>query len=310
MDTGFDAAIDASSNAPEHALEPTRVIHLPYRPPYDWPGLLEFLAVRQLKGVEWVTDRFYARTVQLGPHRGWIRVTHEENTQALRLEYTRTLAPALPTLLNRTGELFDLEARPDLIAAHLRCDPRLAVMLERCPGIRVPGAFNGFEMGLRAIIGQQITVKAATTVSCRVAAAFGEPIATPFPLLDRLSPSPVRLARASVDDIAKLGIVSARTKCIIALAQAHASGQINLDVGVHPNPQDAIKRLTELPGIGLWTAHYIAMRALRWPDAFPKEDIVVRNNLGGISAREAEAMSRAWSPWRSYAVMHIWRNPP
>jgi AraC family transcriptional regulator of adaptative response / DNA-3-methyladenine glycosylase II len=305
MDSQFDA--DA---AVERAGQATRTIELPYRAPYDWKGLLEFLSVRQLKGVEWVTDSFYARTVQIGSHRGWIRVTHPERTRALRLEYTRSLTPALPTLLKRTGELFDLDARPGLIASHLRQDRRLAVMLERCPGIRVPGAFNGFEMGLRAIIGQQITVKAATTVSCRVAAAFGDPIATPFPPLDRLSPSPARLARASVDDIAKLGIVSARTKCIIALAQAHASGQVNLDVGVHPNPQDAIKRLTELPGIGQWTAHYIAMRALRWPDAFPKEDIVVRNNLGGVSAREAEAMSRAWSPWRSYAVMHIWRNPP
>lgn len=301
---------DSVNAASAGARETTRVIRLPYRAPYDWKGILEFLAVRQLKGVEWVTEDFYARTVSIGSHRGWIRVTHAASGHALQLEYTQTLAPALPTLLQRTGELFDLEARPDVIAAHLRRDARFAAMLERCPGIRVPGAFNGFEMGLRAIIGQQITVKAATTVSCRVAAAFGDPIDTPFALLDRLSPSPARLARASVDDIAKLGIVSARTRCIIALAQANASGKVNLDVGVHPDPLGAIKRLTELPGIGQWTAHYIAMRALRWPDAFPKEDIVVRNNLGGVSAREAEAMSRAWSPWRSYAVMHIWRNPP
>jgi AraC family transcriptional regulator of adaptative response / DNA-3-methyladenine glycosylase II len=175
--------------------------------------------------------------------------------------------------------------------------------------LRVPGAFNGFELGLRAILGQQVTVKSATTIACRFAEAFGEPIATPFPELDRLTPNPARIARASVDDIAKLGVIRARTKSIITLAQAHVSGELSLDNGVHHNPDETIARLAELPGIGQWTAHYIAMRALRWPDAFPKEDIAVRNNLGGVTAKQAEEMSQAWKPWRSYAVLHIWKNP-
>jgi AraC family transcriptional regulator of adaptative response / DNA-3-methyladenine glycosylase II len=193
-----------------------------------------------------------------------------------------------------------------MISKHLARDARLAAAVKGNPGLRVPGAFNGFEMGLRAILGQQVTVKAATTIACRFVQAFGDPLATPFPELNRLTPAAGRVARASIDDIARLGIVAARARSIIALAKAQGSGDLGLDGGTHHNPDDSIKRLTELPGIGPWTAQYIAMRALRWPDAFPKEDIAVRNNLGGVSAREAEHLSQAWRPWRSYAVMHVW----
>jgi AraC family transcriptional regulator of adaptative response / DNA-3-methyladenine glycosylase II len=172
----------------------------------------------------------------------------------------------------------------------------------------VPGAFNGFELGLRAIIGQQVTVKSATTVGCRFVEAFGDRIVTPHSELSRLTPTPARVAKATVDDVAKLGIVSMRSKSIIALAQAQVSGNMALDSGTHYSPEEAIRQLVELPGIGQWTAHYIAMRALSWPDAFPKEDVVIRNELEGVSAKEAEVMSQSWRPWRSYAVMHIWRN--
>jgi len=174
------------------------------------------------------------------------------------------------------------------------------------PGIRVPGAFNGFELGLRAILGQQVTVKAATTIACRVVEAFGDPIVTPFAELNRLTPISAKIASASVDDIARHGILASRAKTIIALAEALTSGSLRLDAVVPAKPDDTIRRLTDLPGIGQWTAHYIAMRALRWPDAFPKEDIAVRNNLGGATAKEAELLSQPWRPWRSYAVMHLW----
>jgi AraC family transcriptional regulator of adaptative response / DNA-3-methyladenine glycosylase II len=233
-------------------------------------------------------------------------VTHVQKKRALMLEFTHTLTPALPRLLSRVRALFDLNARPDMISKHLARDARLAAAVKSNPGLRVPGAFNGFEMGLRAILGQQVTVKAATTIACRFVQAFGDPIVTPFPELNRLGPSAGRVARASEDDIARLGIVAARARSIIALAKAQGSGDLGLDGGTHHNPDDSIKRLTDLPGVGPWTAQYIAMRALRWPDAFPKEDIAVRNNLGGVSAREAEHLSQAWRPWRSYAVMHVW----
>jgi AraC family transcriptional regulator of adaptative response / DNA-3-methyladenine glycosylase II len=154
-----------------------------------------------------------------------------------------------------------------------------------------------------------VTVKSATTIACRLIEAFGERIATPHPELNRLSHTAARIAKAAVGDIAGLGIVSARSKSLIALAQAQASGAIVLDRRGHYAPDDTIARLAQLPGIGQWTAHYIAMRALRWPDAFPKEDIAVRNNLGGVSAMQAAEMSQAWRPWRSYAVLHIWKNP-
>jgi AraC family transcriptional regulator of adaptative response / DNA-3-methyladenine glycosylase II len=286
----------------------TSTLELSYRPPYDWPGVLAFLKARELKGVEWVTDMSYARTVRLDGRKGWIRVTHAKKKNALLLEFTHSLTPILPALLSRLRNLFDLDARPDLISKQLRRDKHLAPLVKTNPGMRVPGAFNGFEMGLRAIIGQQVTVKAATTIACRIALAFGERIVTPFPELNRLTPAPVRIASASVDDIAKLGMFSGRCKSLIALARAQVSGDLSLDNGAHYDPDDSIKRLADLPGIGLWTAHYIAMRALRWPDAFPKEDIAVRNNLGRVTARQAEEMSQAWRPWRSYAVLHIWQG--
>ena len=282
-------------------------LQLSYRPPYDWNGVLAFLAARALAGVELVTDHSYARTVQLGKAQGWIRVTQSRNQHALVVEFTDSLTPMLPALRSRTRALFDLDARPDVIAKRLGRDARLAPSVKANPGMRVPGAFNGFELGLRAILGQQVTVKAATTIAGRFVQAFGKPVVTPLPELHRFTPRPARVGRASLDDIARHGIVAARARSIIALARMQRSAAFRLDGGAHHDPEAFIRRLAELPGIGPWTAHYIAMRALRWPDAFPKEDIAVRNNLGGVTAKEAEALSQPWRPWRSYAVMHVWR---
>lgn len=298
-------AIEAAGAA---ARGDTSTLQLVYRPPYDWHGVLDFLAFRALKGVEWVTDNSYARTVHLGGAKGWIRVAQAKQQNTLTLEFSHSLTGVLPTLLTRVRSLFDLNARIDIISRHLSKDPMLAPLVKRVAGMRVPGAFNGFELGLRAILGQQVTVKAATTLGCRFVEAFGEPIETPYLELNRLTPSPARVANATVDDIAKLGIVSMRSKSIIALAQAQVSGALALDGGVIYQPEVAIQRLAELPGIGPWTAHYVAMRAFSWPDAFPKEDIAIRNALGGISAKRAEELSQSWRPWRSYAVMHLWRS--
>ncbi|MGH9139633.1 MAG: DNA-3-methyladenine glycosylase 2 [Vicinamibacterales bacterium] len=300
-------------NATEDAAAITEsqasTLQLSYRPPYDWEGLLAFLAARALKGIEHVTDRSYARTVELGTARGWIKVTKSTNKNAVMVEFTHTLTPVLPALLSRVRALFDLNARPDVIAKHLGRDARIESAVKANPGLRVPGAFNGFEMGLRAILGQQVSVKAATTIAGRFVEAFGEPMSTPFAEMNRLTPTPARVAAASVGAIARHGIVAARARCMIALARAQRSGALCLDGGACHNPDESIRRLAELPGIGPWTAHYIAMRALRWPDAFPKEDIAVRKNLGGVTAKEAERLSQAWRPWRSYAVMHVWRTP-
>src|SRR5688572_2499558 len=188
----------------------TSTLQLSYRPPYDWKGILAFLAARALRGVEYVTDSSYARTVQLGKARGWIKVTQSPKKHALMVEFTHSLTPVLPSLLGRVRALFDLDARPDVIAKHLRKDARLAPAVKANPGLRVPGAFSGFEMGLRAILGQQVTVKAATTIACRFIEAFGEPTVTSCAELNRLTPAPARVAAASVDHIARHGIVAAR----------------------------------------------------------------------------------------------------
>jgi AraC family transcriptional regulator of adaptative response / DNA-3-methyladenine glycosylase II len=284
----------------------TSTLQLSYRPPYDWEGILEFLRARLTKGVEAIGHGSYLRTVRLGQHTGWIRVTHAPEKRALLVKFTHALTPVLPALLGRLRHLFDLAARPDVIAAHLAKDRRLKRSLARNPGLRVPGAFDGFEIAIRAIVGQQVTVRAATTVSGRLAEAFGEKIATPFPELTRLTPRAERLARAGVGDIAKHGLISARARSIIGLARAFQAGILPLEAGT--DPEAAIARLLARPGVGPWTAHYIAMRALRWPDAFPKGDVAVLNNLGGVSARQAESIAEAWRPWRSYAVIHIWKN--
>lgn len=295
-----DTALDNGSG--------TSTLQITYRPPYDWAGLLDFLTGRELKGVEWVTESFYARTVRLGNCRGWIKVTQSKAKNALLLEFTHSLSPALPALLNRVRDLFDVNARPEIISRHLARDKVLGSLVKANRGMRVPGAFHGFEMGLRAILGQQVSVKAATTIAGRLVAAFGEPITTPFPELNRLTPAPETIARTSISQLARHGIVSARCRSLIALAQAQVSGGLLLDGGNHHDPEAIIERVAELPGIGPWTANYIAMRAFRWPDAFPKEDLAVRNNLGGVTAKQAEAMSQAWRPWRSYAVLHIWTS--
>jgi AraC family transcriptional regulator, regulatory protein of adaptative response / DNA-3-methyladenine glycosylase II len=257
-----------------------------------------------VKGVEMVRDDAYLRTVRIGPHTGWIIVRDEPCERALLVESTPSLAPVLPILLERLHDLFDLRAQPAVVAAHFANDPVLSATVALRPGLRVPGAFDGFELAARAILGQQITVKAATTIAGRFAAELGEPIDTPYPELTRLSPVAQRVAGATVDAIASQGIIQSRARSLIAIAGEMESGRLSLDAGA--NPDAAIAQLFELPGIGAWTAHYIAMRALRWADAFPKEDIALRNALGRVTPARAEQLSQPWRPWRSYATIHLW----
>lgn len=284
----------------------TLTLQLAYRPPFDWSALLAFLRVRALAGVEMVTDDAYLRTVQLGAFHGWIRVRPRAERNTLVVELARELVPALPALLGRLRALFDLSARPDVIAARLGDDDLLADALSLHPGIRVPGAFDGFELAARAILGQQISVAAATTLAGRFARAFGEPVATPFDALTHLTPTAARVASASANEIATLGVVGARARSIVAIATEIASGRLVLEPGA--DPERTIAQLVALPGIGAWTAHYIAMRALRWPDAFPREDVVLRKTLGGVTGAEAEGRAERWRPWRSYATMLLWQG--
>lgn len=290
----------------ERSAEATFMLQLTYRPPYDWAGTMRFLGTRTLNGVEAVGTDGYMRTVRIGAHTGWVHVRHAPDRLSLLVELTHSLTPVLPALLGRLRHLFDLSARPDVIAAHLGADRWLAASVAANPGLRVPGAFDSFELAVRAILGQQITVKGATTLAGRLVDAFGEPYGTADGALSRLSPTAQRLASAAVDDVASLGIVRTRARSIIALAQEVASGRLKLDPGMPP--EATIEQLVSIAGIGQWTAHYIAMRALRWPDAFPQEDIVLRRQLGGATGADAGRLSQAWRPWRSYATLHLWRS--
>ncbi|WP_165251354.1 AlkA N-terminal domain-containing protein [Paludisphaera soli] len=276
---------------------------LAFRPPLAWDAMLRFLGDRAVAGVEAVAGGAYLRTVAIGEARGWLKVEPDPGRHALRVELPTSLAPALPRVLGRLRDLFDLDARPDVIDDHLGRDERLR---GAPPGLRVPGAFDGFELAVRAVLGQQVSVRGATTLAGRFASAFGEPIETPFPGLDRLTPSPVRVADADLGELTALGLVASRAACIQALARAARDGLASLEPGA--DPVVAMEDLTAIPGVGPWTASYIAMRALRWPDAFPHGDLVLRKALGGISPREVLETAEAWRPWRAYAAMRLWHG--
>lgn len=273
---------------------------LSYRPPLAWPDLLEFLRARAVAGVEVVTPTAYQRTIGIGKHRGVVSVSHAAEKNQLKVELDAALIPVLVPLLARLKKVFDLDAEPQLIAKHL------GKFAAKNPGLRVPGAFDGFEVAVRAILGQQVTVKAATTLSGRFAAKFGEAIATGPAGLTHLHPTAERVACTGADEIASLGIIAKRAEAIIALAQAVLKGQISLEPAV--NVEEQIAQLIELPGIGEWTAQYIAMRTLAWPDAFPHTDLVVMQQLGTRDKKEILRIAEAWRPWRSYAVMHLWNS--
>jgi AraC family transcriptional regulator of adaptative response / DNA-3-methyladenine glycosylase II len=287
---------------------------LSYRTPFDWPGILAFLRKRALAGVESVPDDACARTVRLGAYTGWVRVMDLPARRALSVELPQALTPVLPALLGRLRHVFDLAARPDVIDAQFAADATLGPLVARAPGLRVPGAFDGFELAMRAILGQQVTVKAAATIAGRFAARFGEPLdlrplapdALPPDGLSLLSPTPARVAAASVDEVASLGVPRARAASMIALAEEVAAGRLRLEPGAPPD--GVMAQLTALPGIGAWTAGYIAMRALRDPDAFPRGDVALQKALGEVSASRADELSQAWRPWRSYATLHLWRS--
>jgi AraC family transcriptional regulator, regulatory protein of adaptative response / DNA-3-methyladenine glycosylase II len=277
---------------------------LAYRPPIAWEAMLGFLAGRATAGVERVEGVRYLRTASIGPHRGWLKVEPIPGRDALAVEVDLGLMPALPEVLARLKNLFDLAARPEMIAAHLRRDPRIAPAVDHLPGLRVPGAFDGFELASRAILGQRVSVRAATTLAGRLADRFGESIETPFPGLDRISPSADRLAEADAGELVGLGIAAPRAAAIRAIAAAAARREIDLQPG--PDPDAVVAALQGFPGVGDWTAQYIAMRALRWPDAFPTGDLGLLRASGVGSARTLHAEAEAWRPWRSYAAMYLW----
>lgn len=262
---------------------------------------MAFLAARATPGVEVVQASCYRRTIALDGQTGTIQVQHCAGRLAIDLEVWFPDSRALPVIVERVRRMFDLGADPAVIAAHLGGDPLLGPILGRHPGLRTPGAWDGFELSVRAILGQQVSVAAATTIAGRLAARFG---ASPDDEsgLDRLFPTPAQLAVAPIEEA---GVIATRAETIRTLARAVMSGQVGFATASSP---DAVTRaLQALPGIGPWTAQYIAMRALGDPDAFLAGDLILRQMAGGCSARELERRSEPWRPWRAYAVMLLWQ---
>lgn len=282
---------------------------LRFRPPFDWHAMLAFFGARAIPGVEAVDGRAYRRTIAIGADAGWFEVAAVDEG-ALRLTIDIADTAALLRIVSRVRRQFDLDADPMAIDPHLAADPVLAPLVAARPGFRVPGAWDGFELGVRAILGQQVSVKAATTLAGRLVRAFGRPLQPPdgagrvaaLPAgLSHLFPLPAVLADA---DLAPIGLPAARANTIRNLARAIVEGQVSLTGDV--DPVEARARLRRLPGVGEWTAEYIALRALGDPDAFPAGDLGVLRAMGMRSAREVVARARSWQPWRAYATLHLW----
>lgn len=278
--------------------------HLGYRPPFDWDRLLRFLSLRAVPGVEVVRDGTYFRTVQVERSKrkftGYIQVVNEADKYMLSVRLSPDLLPVCAIVLERVRRLFDLCADPAVI------DKALGALAAKRPGLRLPGSFDGFEMAVRAILGQQISVAGATTLAGRIAVRFGTQLSTPLPSLTHLFPTSQRIALASIHEITQLGITKKRSQTLIALAQAVASGELPLEPG--RRIEQTIRQLRTIPGIGEWTAQYLVMRALSWPDAFPHSDLGIRKALAETKPSKILMIAEKWRPWRAYATLHLWTN--
>ncbi|MES2957063.1 MAG: AlkA N-terminal domain-containing protein [Pseudomonadota bacterium] len=284
---------------------PGPILRLAYRPPYDVDGVLRFFAARRVTGVEAVDpETLTLRRTLAWQHQGrrlagWLAARFVPARCEVELAVAPGLVPALGALVQRLRQALDLDADPAQIDAALAALPGV-------PGMRVPNGLCGWEIAVRVILGQQVTVAAARTLTARLVARFGEEISTPFADLTRLFPSARQLAHASAEDIGTLGIVRQRVGALQALAREVQAGRIGLHRGA---PLDStLDALRALPGVGEWTVQLIAMRALAWPDAFPASDIGVMNALGTRDLKVVAAQAEAWRPWRSYAVMRLWQS--
>lgn len=281
-------------------------IRIAYRPPYDWQSIFNFLRARAIPGVEVVGERSYARTAEVDGAGAVLTVTPDENARQIELSIEHAVPRDLITVVERVKKLFDCTADPLMIGTHLARDPLLRSLVRERPGMRVPGAYSPFEVAVRAILGQQVTVKGATTLSGRLVQQFGTRLnVVSREGLTHLFPAPTKLAEA---DMTQLGIPRARAETIRSLARAIVDGTCVLRP---PADLDGtIDRLKRIAGIGEWTAAYIAMRAVGEPDAFPSGDLHLRRAVAGrgreLTARRLEEESGRWRPWRAYAAMYLW----
>ena len=314
-DASDPVALDGSKDVKPVPAERAIEVRLDYRPPYDIAAMLVFFARHALAGVE-LLDGFgdsdgrgpvlpaMGRTLRID-HAGesvvgWLQMRFDPSREQLLLRVSESLAGVLSIVISRVRAMLDLDADPMAINAVLHAS------FPSADGLRVPGTLDGFELAVRAVLGQQITVAAARTIGSRLVNALGEAIVTPYAGLNRLFPTPAALAAASSDTLGLLGIVRQRQGALQALAREVAAGRLALHPGADLVP--TLAALQALPGIGDWTAQYIAMRALRWPDAWLAGDIALQKALGVASARATIEASAAWRPWRSYAVLRCWQG--
>jgi len=289
-----------------HLIPPE--LRLPYTEPWSWRQFHSHFALRCLPGVERLTPHSYSRSFHVGAISGWLTMRPLVGQAALGLQLSQSSLGLEQVLLTRVRRMFDLDSDPAAIAEHLGSDPHLADLIARYPGLRLPMAFDPFEQAVRAIIGQQVTVKAAVTIAGRLVERLGEPLAQASedgPL--RLFPTPMAIAESPLEGI---GMPGKRVQCLRRFAQAVSSGELELhiDDGV----ESLIEHLRALPGIGPWTAEYIALRAFGEPDAFPNSDLgLLKAPLWGetgIDARTLAARAEAWRPWRAYAAVYLWQS--
>jgi AraC family transcriptional regulator of adaptative response / DNA-3-methyladenine glycosylase II len=283
-------------------------ILLRYKPPYDWPAMLAFLQFRAISGLESVSGDSYSRSINVGGMQGIVTVESSDR-QALRATISMPKLTALPTIIARIRRVFDLAADPQSIGAHLSEDPVMAKLVRARPGLRVPGAWDGFELAVRAVLGQQITVRAAIQLASRLVARYGDPLTIQserHPGITHVFPRPEVMAAA---DLSTLGMPKARAKSLSSLAAAVAADpQI---FSAKRSLEETIAQLRNLAGVGEWTAQYIAMRELREPDAFPAADIGLMRAMVDATGQRPdprELLQRAeqWRPWRAYAAQQLW----
>ena len=298
------ARTTVSSAAVEHADAIT--VTLGYRAPYDVDALIAFIAQRAIAGVEVASARSIRRSVRagvVGASAGWLEARFASEAARVRLSFAPALGPASGAVIAAVRRWLDLDAAPETIAETL-------VGLPGEAGLRLPGSIDPFELAVRAVLGQQVTVAAARTLARRLVERFGADLATPWRDVERTFPGPADLAAVPIERIAELGIIRSRAGAIQAIAVQWNALAPLLSAGAAP--EALVDRLRELPGIGPWTAHYIAMRALGWPDAFPPGDVAalkaMRSLFATASQREAEAHAEAWRPWRAYALLRLWNS--
>jgi len=291
-------------------------VRLPYRRPFSWSSAISFLAARATPGVEQVTSDAYFRTVLIAGKPGIIECRHDDRKDSVSLTLHGIATAEIFQVVQRVRGMFDLDAPVGDIENALSNDPKLAKIIRHKPGVRVPGVWDGFELSVRAILGQQVSVKAATTLAGRIAKRYGTAVKLPASLLacsdevtlNRMFPAAEKLARARFNEI---GLVSSRAETIRRVASAAARGDIDFDDA--QDPHGFCSSLMSIRGIGEWTAHYVAMRALKFPDAFPASDLgLLKAASDQEKMRPVELKRRAesWRPWRAYAALLLWSSLP